>query len=154
MLHRLIYVSKATKQVSFESIQEICKKSAISNKKLGITGLLIFNRKYFIQLIEGDRSALSQVMFKIYENPLHYDIELIDFSPAESRMFTYFGAKMFAESNVCQELFFRYTSSVDFNPYQINSATAATLVAKLAGVEADEKKGDVNSKVTKFTNAS
>ena len=65
MLVRLIYYSSVGNIKSLSDIQQILEKSQINNAKKSISGMLYFDDNYFIQVLEGDRKLVSDLMFKI-----------------------------------------------------------------------------------------
>jgi predicted sulfurtransferase len=70
-LRGIVYVSKALVDFNMESLEELADKAAQANKKLGITGYLYYENKYFLQYIEGQRDAVQSLMSHISRDPRH-----------------------------------------------------------------------------------
>lgn len=54
-LTRLIYTSSVSEQFSPDDISTILDAARNNNQKFNVTGMLCFNRKYFLQCLEGSR---------------------------------------------------------------------------------------------------
>jgi len=63
-LHTICYVSTAVKYISKDDLTDILHHSRKNNAKVDITGILLFGKNRFLQILEGDENALE----KLYEN--------------------------------------------------------------------------------------
>jgi hypothetical protein len=100
---QLMYVSRATKPMTREELQAIAMESSIKNKKLNITGALMMCDGYFLQLLEGeDETALHELFHKICRDPRHRDAELLEITPAKSRLFADWGMSLLHEESAVQ----------------------------------------------------
>ena len=70
-MHRLVYVSKATDAVNDAKLKEITDIAIPNNKKLSITGCMLYASGYFLQLLEGDKTAVMALYHKIEKDPRH-----------------------------------------------------------------------------------
>lgn len=75
MLIQLIYTSTATREFSDEELADILKKSVQNNRQRNITGLLLYTKGTFMQLIEGESDAIDALLETIKLDPRHRDIE-------------------------------------------------------------------------------
>ena len=62
-LHELVYVSAATREMSASDLTELLDQSREKNSRLHITGLLVYHRREFMQLLEGQKEDI----FSLYE---------------------------------------------------------------------------------------
>lgn len=62
-LHELIYVSVATREMSHADLTALLDQSREKNARLKITGLLVYYRGEFAQMLEGSKSDV----FSMYE---------------------------------------------------------------------------------------
>lgn len=86
-LYQLIYASKTKQGTSMESYLEILQKSRRNNLRNGITGMLAFGDGCFLQILEGDRRKVWSTFQRIYNDPRHREVEMIDFAETSQRMF-------------------------------------------------------------------
>lgn len=57
-IYRLVYVRAASELFSKAELLALLAQSREKNKRLGVSGLLLYRDGYFIQLFEGDRGPL------------------------------------------------------------------------------------------------
>ena len=58
---QLSYVSLATRPMTPGDLVELLTQSRDKNARLGITGLLVYHNREFMQLLEGERAPVSEV---------------------------------------------------------------------------------------------
>lgn len=77
MLRQYVYISTADRIDSsgVESIIEACQRN---NRERNVTGLLLFNGRNFLQLLEGQDEDLAWVMRKIMADPRHNGVSIIE----------------------------------------------------------------------------
>ncbi len=83
----LIYVSYATKHMYDEDLVEILDKARTRNKPEGITGMLLYRDRYFIQVIEGEEKRVDQLFADISRDKRHSNIVVIEKTPINRRSF-------------------------------------------------------------------
>ena len=88
-LRQVIYISQATRPLEADEIHALVSKAAANNKKLEITGALLFLEGSFVQVLEGDREALDALLDKLYRDSRHCNIRLLSDIQIESRQFTH-----------------------------------------------------------------
>jgi len=87
MLHHLIYHCNATAEITStfaEGILEECRKLNTENN---VTGCLLVNKQQFVQLIEGEQSALEKIFNSIRADNRCSDVSLIENRMVERRLF-------------------------------------------------------------------
>jgi len=57
-LHELTYCSRATHDMSQAELLYLLAQARARNARHGITGLLVYRQREFMQLLEGDRNAI------------------------------------------------------------------------------------------------
>lgn len=87
-MHTLIYLSKANKEFAQDDIIEIAAKATAKNKSISVTGFLTFRREYFVQFLEGEKSAVQGLMKKISTDERHTVLKLIEMPGVAQRNFT------------------------------------------------------------------
>ncbi len=75
-LVRLIYSSTAQPNLSQTDRERILQTSIENNHRDGITGLLVYNDSYFMQLLDGPAPAVNHLYTKLVNDERHYDLRL------------------------------------------------------------------------------
>ncbi|MEN8790356.1 MAG: BLUF domain-containing protein [Flavobacteriaceae bacterium] len=83
----LIYRSVATLSFGRQEIRQMLDKARDKNKKLGITGCLLFYEGEFIQYLEGNQIKVLELFDEIKKDNRHNNIELISYAQREGREF-------------------------------------------------------------------
>jgi hypothetical protein len=78
-MHFIVYTSEYIgKEEDINLVlDDIVKKSKINNPSHGITGLLFYHNKRFIQVLEGERDALEGLMSILEKDNRHKNIQRI-----------------------------------------------------------------------------
>lgn len=87
-LIQLIYVSSAATEYDADELDRILESSVRRNRNDGITGMLLYSRGTFLQVLEGEESSVDKTYARIAEDPRHKDICLIEREPVASRSFS------------------------------------------------------------------
>lgn len=119
-MYRLIYCSKPTETVTPAYIEKILVTAQEKNKKNGLTGILFYNPKYFIQALEGSREAVNETIFRISKDPRHEALEVILAQEVDSRIFYKWSMGISSQRGDNKTVFERYIESGEFNPYQLS----------------------------------
>jgi hypothetical protein len=77
VLSQYLYISTAP-TLPREEVDAILAASARNNPARGITGLLLFNGRNFLQLLEGEESEVAALMKTITADPRHSGVSVLD----------------------------------------------------------------------------
>jgi hypothetical protein len=77
VLSQYLYISTAP-TLPREEVESILATSARNNPARGITGLLLFNGRNFLQLLEGEESEVAGLMERITSDPRHSGVSVLD----------------------------------------------------------------------------
>jgi Sensors of blue-light using FAD len=77
VLSQYLYISTAP-TLGREEVDAILATSARNNPARGITGLLLFNGRNFLQLLEGEESEVAGLMERITNDPRHSGVSVLD----------------------------------------------------------------------------
>ena len=86
-LHELIYVSVATHDMSAADLKSLLDNARKKNAQHNITGLLVYHRGEFMQLLEGDREDILSVYHKVATDERHRQVNLLWNGPIRARSF-------------------------------------------------------------------
>lgn len=83
----LVYVSFSHGDMSDDELKDILSVSRENNKKLDITGMLLYRNGFFIQALEGEEAVVKALYEKIRQDPRHHSVTTIVTYPIEERQF-------------------------------------------------------------------
>jgi len=112
-LHFLIYVSQASRPVSPDELDAILNKARSFNRSAGISGCLVYQDGYFMQMLEGKRDVLFALLDKIKAAPSHHHLRIVIEGSAKQRVFADWGMVLRHLGNSCNT-----TALPDFTPWQ------------------------------------
>lgn len=81
-LHQLIYTSEIAENAPAGAVGDIVRHSRVKNKRLDLTGLLIFDGTVFCQYLEGPLDALAALRDIIMQDTRHNDYNEIYYGPS------------------------------------------------------------------------
>lgn len=84
-LHELIYVSLADHAMAQDELRDLLTRARDFNRTHGITGLLVYRNREFMQLIEGERDALLSLYERIEHDARHRQMYRIWDGPIAAR---------------------------------------------------------------------
>lgn len=90
-LHFLVYVSQAVQPLSAQTLETLCSKAGELNRSIGVSGCLVHQDGYFMQILEGKSENIEGVMERIRADARHRDIRVVIEGPAHRRLFPDWG---------------------------------------------------------------
>ena len=91
MLTRLVYHSENhlghDKGKMIADLNAIMDSANRNNEKNNITGALIFDTLWFVQILEGERVAVSETLRRIMADGRHDEVTVMDARPIAERQF-------------------------------------------------------------------
>ncbi len=137
MLTRIIYHSQnhlgADGRGMIKELNTILAASQRNNEKASITGALIFDTLWFIQILEGEREVVSATLCRIMRDSRHDELTVMDCRPAEQRLFAnwWMGFAMLRGEN--GDLFARHGIGTRLDPRKLSGEQIVSLALELAG---------------------
>ncbi|UOQ98439.1 BLUF domain-containing protein [Hymenobacter sp. 5317J-9] len=86
-LYTLIYRSQASRAVHEVTLHSLIRKARLHNQQARVTGILLFAKGQFLQVLEGPEPVLSDLYARINDDPRHYDVRTLAYGPIELRSF-------------------------------------------------------------------
>ena len=86
-LHEIIYVSLATRDMAQAELLALLDASRARNEAHGITGLLMYHRQEFLQLLEGERDEVEALFNTIHDDARHQQVYTLWEGPVTARSF-------------------------------------------------------------------
>lgn len=86
-IFKLLYRSQSRSEASRNQVQQIVETSTRNNARADITGLLLYNGKIFLQLLEGEEKAVRRCYEKISQDSRHIFPVILAHVTSEKRLF-------------------------------------------------------------------
>ena len=131
MLAQLIYASEASAPMRIGDIEGILKDARRKNRLLDLTGMLLFDRQFFLQVIEGDPQQLSDLYARLAMDRRHKRLKILHFDAISQRTFGEWSMGFAAASNANQQVYLQYGATRLFDPYHLSAAAALAIVRTL-----------------------
>ena len=125
MLVRLLYVSKEIASQPSKFAESNIEKFRKSNQANAITGVLCSGEGVFLQVLEGERSAVNKLYVDICKDQRHNDIELLHFEEVKERAFHAWSMDYIPISTLYEMI---KIQNPDFDPYLSSGKLAINCV--------------------------
>lgn len=83
----LLYLSRASNDMNEATLKEIVDTSHENNRPDGLTGCLLFQDGYFLQLLEGSREKVLHLMERVKRDPRHQNVQIVAQGYEQRRIF-------------------------------------------------------------------
>lgn len=127
MLVRLMYASRAVPAVDNEELHSLLRQCRINNPKHGITGVLCFADRIFLQALEGSRTAVNQLYRHIAADARHHDVELLSYQEIDERRFAGWAMGQAQMSGLNPALMLKYSASPTLDPFSMPGRVSMAL---------------------------
>jgi hypothetical protein len=87
MKHELLYTSLAVREMNTDDLTGLLAQSREKNARLKITGLLIYSKREFMQLLEGNKEDIFELYNTIVKDERHQQVKLLWDGEIEDRSF-------------------------------------------------------------------
>ena len=130
MLIRLTYASRS-KSIGPSDVKDVLASSRRNNAALGITGALCFSNGIFLQCLEGERATVNALYHRILPDSRHNDPAILDFTDITFRQFGGWSMGLVSSTEEHRNLFLKYASGPEFDPYQMGTETLRAFFGEL-----------------------
>jgi hypothetical protein len=131
MLVRLIYASRIAEGQGDEVIDAILQQSRAKNPQLGITGVLCYDGRMFMQALEGGRNVVSNLYNRIANDPRHRDVIILSYEEIGERCFSGWTMGLVSVRSVTPCLLLRYSERAELDPYNVSGQVSLALLKEL-----------------------
>ncbi len=97
-LGSLLYRSEATRPPDEAALDALLLQARARNRALGVTGMLLFDGRQFLQLLEGPPDAVEAVWKSIRQDPRHHDIRILGQTVLPARLCAGWDMQFFAHA--------------------------------------------------------
>ncbi|WP_407333491.1 BLUF domain-containing protein [Enterovibrio sp. 27052020O] len=84
---RLIYASAATVDFTESKLMQLLGKARSNNEKENVSGLLLYAKGNFFQILEGQEEVVEKLYHRIEQDDRHHRVVVIDRSEITQRIF-------------------------------------------------------------------
>lgn len=84
---QLAYLSRAAEPFEEQELFQLIDHSQRNNKARGLSGMLVYNSGYFLQLLEGPEATVESLMETIGRDPRHVEIKRVFERHTSQRIF-------------------------------------------------------------------
>ncbi|MDD3374356.1 MAG: BLUF domain-containing protein [Candidatus Omnitrophica bacterium] len=88
MFHQLLYVSVESHPYTQQELANLLDQSRKNNQILNITGMLVYYKKHFLQILEGEKEVVLNLFQKIRKDNRHLSVILFWDEPVQERSFS------------------------------------------------------------------
>ncbi|CAO4149431.1 BLUF domain-containing protein [Methylorubrum aminovorans] len=138
-LYRLVYASKNILQGDEagkrDDVSQILAASQHNNKKVGVTGALMFNGGAFAQVLEGPRRGVEVTFERIQQDPRHGDVTVLQCGPVEQRAFSNWSMAFVGQSPRGRDLWSNLAAQSGFELSRLDGDTIFTMLHDLVQEE-------------------
>jgi hypothetical protein len=87
-MHQIVYTSAATERFSSADLERLLLGARKRNRMLGVSGMLVFHAGTFLQALEGEKRAVSEIFASIASDRRHDNIAVLHRGPGfDQRIF-------------------------------------------------------------------
>lgn len=125
---RILYVSRAVGPQTTTVTASILAKAQVRNAAEGIGGVLCQGQGLYLQVLEGERSAVNRLYARIVVDPRHTDVEMLRLEEITQPRFARWSMALveLSDSDPMVRL-----GHPEFDPYSAPGAMVVTMVDEL-----------------------
>lgn len=139
-LVQLIYHSKNTLHADdrgqLANLREILEIARRKNGEAGVTGYLIFDKAYFLQILEGEEKAVEETYARIIGDKRHAEVTIVERRPAKMRVFSNWEMGSAIRSVDHEEVYLQHGISGAIDPSKLDGDKILALATDLRDLDA------------------
>ena len=136
-LFRLVYFSENhldTAQPTMPQLSAILSTSNANNRRSNITGALMFDELWFIQALEGERSAIWRTYEHIAGDHRHGGVTVVDARAVEQRLFGNWWMGLALRNKSTEDAYVRCGHGERLNPSTMSIDAVLKLMVNIAQI--------------------
>ena len=144
MIHQLIYCSRnamaGNSRELLKNWGEILASAHRRNPANGITGFLIFDRTWFVQVLEGERAKVAETYARIRLDPRHHSALVINVQDVRARAFENWSMGSALRTPAMEEIFLAQGIVGALDPSALKGAQVVQLARYLMAYDMEKQK--------------
>lgn len=145
MIHQLIYYSRNTvpggDRQMLNNLREIVSASQRNNSRDGVTGFLIFDKTWFVQILEGERARVTETYNRIARDNRHSSATIVNVQDVAARSFPNWTMGGALRTLEVQEIYLAHNIGTIMEPAKLKSAQIIDLALDLEAFEQAKRRG-------------
>lgn len=145
MIHQLVYYSRNTVQgdgrAMLTNMREILSASQRNNSRDGITGFLIFDKTWFVQILEGERAQVTETYTRIDRDKRHAAATILNVRDVPARLFPNWTMGGAMRTPEVQEVYLQHGFGGPLEPSRLKSDQIIRLALDLQSFEVERRQG-------------
>ncbi len=113
------------------ALDEILEQSRRNNPTRGITGLLCHTHDNFVQVVEGGREPISDLLRSIYRDDRHQKMTILSFEEIAERRFGNWTMGRVNVESINAAVLLKHSEKVALDPFNSSSQTMMLLLLEL-----------------------
>ena len=143
MIHQLVYYSRNTvpggDRAMLTNMRDILSVSQRNNSRDGVTGFLIFDKTWFIQILEGERARVTETYARIARDTRHASATIINVRDVQARLFPNWTMGGAMRTPEVQEVYLQHGFGGPLEPGRLKSDQVVNLALDLQAFEANRR---------------
>lgn len=137
MLSRLVFYGRTNMKIgeSAGMIKSILAAASDYSPASGLTGGLVFNEKYMMEVIEGAREQVSKRLKLLYEDPRLEDLTLLAVGAIDKRAFDGWAVGYAGHTIDAERLYLKYGPTIDINPSSMSAQAVLDFVREFCALD-------------------
>jgi len=86
-LYYLIYMSTASKPMTYDALTDLLSDARLHNVHNGITGMLLYQQDTFMQMLEGEEGDVRSLYARISQDKRHKGLHIVHEGHTDKRIF-------------------------------------------------------------------
>jgi hypothetical protein len=136
MLVRLLYASRTPKEIDNSVIESIISQSKAHNPGAGVTGILCYSGKIFMQVLEGNRREVTKLYNQIAADSRHSDVEILLFEDIVERRFSNWTMGQVNLAKINPSTLLKYSEKPVLDPFTLGGKVSMALLEELMATAA------------------
>ena len=133
-----IYISEnlvdMRKCAMLPTLSSILSASNRNNRPLGLTGALVFDEQWFLQILEGERAAVWTTFERIRDDERHGNLTIAELVEISERSFANWWMGGAVRNAKAEAVFTRFLKQGRFDPSKMSAAEMLSMVTALAAL--------------------
>ncbi|MDN3612330.1 BLUF domain-containing protein [Vibrio ostreicida] len=130
-LIRLVYYSIASSEMTMMDLKGILDVARKNNGSRDLTGMLCYDNEYFLQILEGEPSEVTDLFLTIGRDERHHQVTIMGVQSIDKRAFGNWDMGYAGSSEKMQEQM-QALDMESFNPTVLSVKQAALLLYELS----------------------